>query len=128
MSTGYLYCISNKTTPSVLWIGVTYESSPLEHVKQLNNQKIKYPTPFTLEFAKKIKKAKQKELTLYALLEHFTIRTQPNKDVFKLEVHEAKMFFDLIDGDMWYQNNYKFTVVMIISFIMLCFSWYILLR
>ncbi len=108
----------------MLWIGVVYASSPLDHVKQLNNQKLKYPTPFTLEFAKKIKKPKQKELALYALLDHFTIRTQPNKDVFKIEVHEAKLFFDLIDGDMWHKNNYTFTVVMIISFILFCFMCY----
>lgn len=124
MSTGYLYCISNKTIPGILRIGITYESSPLEYVKQLNNQKIKYATPFTLEFAKKIKKPKQHELALYALLEHFTIRIQPNKDVFKLNVEEAKMFFDLIDGDMWYKTNYKFTIIMIISVFMLCFMLY----
>jgi hypothetical protein len=124
MSTGYLYCISNKTIPGILRIGITFESSPLEYVKQLNKQKIKYVTPFTLEFAKKIKKPKQHELALYALLEHFTIRIQPNKDVFKLNLEEAKMFFDLIDGEMWYKTNYKFIIVMIISVFMLSFMLY----
>ena len=98
MSSGYVYCISNKTTPSVLRIGVTYES-PLEYVKQLNNQKIKYPNPFILEFTKKVKQPKQKETDIYAFLEEFTIRPNSNKDIFKLALEEAKMLFDLIEED-----------------------------
>lgn len=121
MATGYLYCISNKTIPDILRIGVS--DSPNDYVKRLNNAKIKYPTPFVLEFVKKVKNPIQKMYALYALLDNFTIHIHPDKDVFKLEVREAKMFFDLIEKDTSI-IHYKKCIVIIIVILMSCVFWY----
>lgn len=120
MSTSYLYCISNKTIPDILRIGVS--DSPAEYVKRLNNAKIKYPTPFILEFTKKVKQPIQKLHALYDVLDNFTIRIHPDKDVFKLEVREAKMVFDLIKDTP--DITYKKSIVMSIVFIVSCVFWY----
>jgi hypothetical protein len=118
MTTGYLYCISNKTIPDILRIG--YSESPTDYVERLNNAKIKYPNPFILEFTKKVNEPAQKIQALYDLLDHFTIRIHPDKDVFKLEVREAKMFFDLIKDTEPSNTSIKKNIIMSIVFIVLC--------
>jgi hypothetical protein len=132
MTTGYLYCISNKTIPDILRIG--YADSPTDYVCRLNNAKIKYPTPFILEFTKKVKEPVQKVQALYDVLEHFTIRIHPDKDVFILEVREAKMVFDLIKGTEPPENTFikknkiKKNIIMSIVFIVLCVYGYYFTR
>jgi hypothetical protein len=79
------------------------------------------------EFAKKVKNPLQKEVTIYTLLEHFTDRIHPDKDIFTIDIYEAKMFFDLIDGDTWTKTNYKqiFVIVIMMAALSLCLFLYL---
>ncbi len=98
---GYVYCFSNISMPGFLKIGMT-KRTPLERLKEANRSYTwTPPTPYILEIAKKVKNAKQKEKILHKLLEQYAERINPNREFFRVSVDEIKIFFDLMDGEMW---------------------------
>lgn len=101
MGLGYLYCFSNESMPGILKCGMT-ERTPDQRLKEANaSDTWRPPTPYKIEFAKKVQEPKCKEATLHKLLEQYTMRINPRREFFRVSVEEVRTFFDLMDGDMW---------------------------
>ena len=98
MSHGYIYCFSNPSMPGILKVGMT-ERTPEIRLGEANARKTWLPTPYKIEFAKKVLNPKQKEKTLHTLLEQYTDRINPH-EFFRVSPEEVRVFFDLMDGEM----------------------------
>lgn len=109
-ATGYLYCFSNRTMPGVLKIGMT-EREPQQRLKEANTSDTwRPPTPYVLEFAKKVKNPKYKETLLHTLLSQYTERINPKREFFRVSSEEVNAFFNLMDGDYIVPNSGEETV------------------
>jgi hypothetical protein len=97
---GWIYCISNTAMPGLLKIGMT-ERTPDIRLSEANTSNTWIPMPFVLEMAKRVTNPEQKEKTLHKLLEQYTERINPRREFFRVTLEEVKVFFDLIDGEMW---------------------------
>jgi hypothetical protein len=101
MSYGYIYCFSNASMQGILKIGIT-ERTPEDRLREANaSDTWKPPTPYNIEFAKKVLNPYQKEKTLHALLEQYTERIHSRREFFRVSLEEVRTFFDLMDGEMW---------------------------
>ena len=101
MTDGYLYCFSNESMPGILKIGMT-ERTPEIRLNEANSSDTwRPPTPYKIEFAKKVLNPKQKETTLHNLLSQYTERINPKREFFRVSLEEIKTFFELIDGVLW---------------------------
>lgn len=97
---GYLYCISNEYMPGILKIGKTTRD-PETRLREANSCKTWAIPVFRIEFAKKVQDVDGKEKTLHRLLEQYTERIYNRREFFRVSLEEVKVFFDLIDGEMW---------------------------
>ena len=105
MTDGYLYCFSNQSMPGILKVGMT-ERTPKIRLNEANSSDTwRPPTPYKIEFAKKVLNPKQKETTLHNLLSQYTERINPKREFFRVSSEEVKTFFDLIDGDLWVKED-----------------------
>ena len=87
--------------PSILKVGMT-ERTPEVRLSEANaSDTWRPPTPYKIEFAKKVSNSAQKEKTLHTLLEQYTDRIHPNREFFRVSPEEIRVFFDLMDGEMW---------------------------
>jgi hypothetical protein len=101
MTIGYLYCFSNRSMPHILKIGVTTRE-PLIRLKEANSSDTwKPPTPYEMEFAKRVISPNEKETMLHTILAKYTERINPNREFFRASVEEVKNLFDLIDGEYY---------------------------
>tara|TARA_B100001094_G_scaffold39000_2_gene33428 strand:+ start:2168 stop:3241 length:1074 start_codon:yes stop_codon:yes gene_type:complete len=100
---GYVYCISNEFMPGIYKVGVTMRS-PLERLKEANSSDTwKIPT-YKIEFAKKVMDPKDKEKKLHKLLEKLMTRVHTRREFFRGEVNDVREIFDLLDGEIWYED------------------------
>jgi hypothetical protein len=105
MTDGYLYCFSNESMSGILKVGMT-ERTPVIRLNEANSSDTwRPPTPYKIEFAKKVLNPKQKETTLHSLLSQYTERINPKREFFRVSSEEVKTFFDLIDGDLWVKED-----------------------
>ena len=105
MTDGYLYCFSNESMPGILKVGMT-ERTPEIRLNEANSSDTwRPPTPYKIEFSKKVLNPKQKETTLHSLLSQYTERINPKREFFRVSSEEVKAFFDLIDGDLWVKED-----------------------
>jgi hypothetical protein len=87
--------------PGILKVGMT-ERTPDIRLREANaSDTWRPPTPYTIEFAKKVYNATKKEKTLHSLLEQYTDRIHPRREFFRVSQEEVLSFFDLMDGEMW---------------------------
>lgn len=101
MTDGYIYCFSNPSMPGILKVGMT-ERTPDIRLSEANaSDTWRPPTPYKLEFAKKISNPFQKEKTLHTLLEQYTDRINPRREFFRVSSEEVHKFFELMDGEIW---------------------------
>ena len=101
MNDGYIYCFSNPCMPGILKVGMT-ERTPVIRLGEANTSDTwRPPTPYKIEFAKKVSDASGKEKTLHTLLEQYTERIHPRREFFRISPEEVRKFFDLMDGEMW---------------------------
>ena len=101
MTEGYIYCFSNSSMPGILKVGMT-ERMPEIRLSEANaSDTWRPPTPYKIEFAKKVSNPSQKEKTLHTLLEQYTERIHPRREFFRVSQEEVLKFFDLMDGEMW---------------------------
>jgi hypothetical protein len=100
MSEGYLYCFSNESMPGILKIGMTERTPELRLNEANGSDTWKPPTPYKIEFAKKVLNPKQQETMIHKLLEQYTERINPKREFFRISVEKARIFFDLIDDDL----------------------------
>ena len=98
MTDGYIYCFSNPAMPYLVKIGMT-KYTPEVRLSQANKPYTWIPQSFKIEFAKKVSNPRQKEKTLHRLLKQD--RPEPRKEFFRVSPEKVRMFFDLIDGEMW---------------------------
>ena len=105
MNMGTLYCFSNESMPGILKIGMT-ERTPEARLAEANSSDTwRPPTPYKIEFAKKVYNHKDKEKCLHILLEQYTERIHPRREFFRVSPEEVRKFFDLMDGEMWIQAS-----------------------
>jgi hypothetical protein len=105
----YLYCFSNPSMPAFVKVGCTTKPhrTPRDRLFEANKHDTwKPPLPYTIEFAKKVCNAPAKEKILHKLLEKHFSRPNPNQEFFKTTPREVRLFFDLIDGEMWEEQQY----------------------
>lgn len=106
--TGYIYCLSNELMPGLLKIGMTMRT-PEDRIKELYTTGV--PTPFKIEFAKKVSDVVQKEKVLHLLLGKYTSRL-PGREFFKTDTTTVRDFFALMDGEEWVSEEDKFLTEM----------------
>ena len=105
MTNGYIYCFSNPSMPGLLKVGMT-ERTPEERLSEANaSDTWRPPTPYKIEFAKKVSNPSQKEKTLHTLLEQYTDRINPRREFFRVSQKEVFKFFELMDGEMWAETR-----------------------
>jgi len=87
--------------PGILKVGMT-ERTPEERLSEANaSDTWRPPTPYKIDFAKKVSNPFQKEKTLHTLLGQYTDRIHPRREFFRLSQEEVLKFVDLMDGEMW---------------------------
>ena len=105
MNEGYIYCFSNKSMLGILKVGMT-ERTPDVRLNEANSSDTwRPPTPYKIEFAKKVSNPKHKEITLHTLLSQYTERINPRREFFRVSSEEVKEFFNLMDGDLWIEKT-----------------------
>ena len=106
MSYGYLYVFSNPSMPGILNIGMT-ERSPYERLREANvTDTWRPPTPYKLEFAKKVMDVKQKEVRLHKMLDQYHERINPHREFFRVDIDKVREFFELMDGEYYLETDY----------------------
>ena len=98
MTEGYVYCLSNPEMRGILKIGMT-DRTPEERVKELFTSGV--PSPFKIEFAKKVKNPREKEAILHQLLENYHERVYSRREFFRVSPEEVHKFFELMEGEWW---------------------------
>lgn len=97
MANGYIYCCSNASMPGILKIGMT-ERTPEDRLREANTSDTwKPPTPYNIEFAKKVLNPSQKEKTMHSVLKEH--RIHPDREFFRVSLKEVKIHFDSMDGE-----------------------------
>ena len=93
--------------PGILKVGMT-ERTPEIRLNEANSSDTwRPPSPYKIEFAKKVLNPKQKETTLHSLLSQYTEQINPKREFFRVSSEEVNAFFDLIDGDLWVKKDYE---------------------
>lgn len=103
MNYGYLYCFSNQSMIGILNVGMT-EKSPKDILNESNTFNTwRPPTPYKIEFAKKVYNPYEKKQKIHnALKEH---RIHSDGEFFRVSSEEVRNLFDLPDGEMWNDDN-----------------------
>ena len=90
--------------PGILKVGMT-NKTPEARLSEANvSDTWRPPTPYKIEFAKKVYNTAQKEKTLHTLLAQYTNRIHPRREFFRVSQEEVRKFFDLMDGEMWVET------------------------
>jgi len=90
--------------PGILKVGMT-NRTPVIRLGEANaSDTWRPPSPYKIEFAKKVSDASGKENTLHTLLEQYTDRIHPRREFFRVSPEEVRKFFDLMDGEMWVET------------------------
>lgn len=89
----------------ILKIGMTMRTPVTRLIEANRTDTWRPPTPYKLEFAKRVCNPKQKEKTLHILLAQYTERINPHREFFRISVEEVNTFFSLIDGELWTESN-----------------------
>jgi hypothetical protein len=87
--------------PDILEVGMT-EKEVVFRLKEANRADAwRPPTPYRIEFAKRVQNPKQKEKLIHTLLSQYTEKVNPTQKFFRVSKEEVRAFFDLTDGDYW---------------------------
>ena len=96
---GWIYCLSNPTMPEIYKIGLTTRT-PEERLSEANASP-DIPTPYKLEFARKVSDVSSKERNLHTILEMDNERVNPKREFFQTNLERIRMLFNLMDGEWW---------------------------
>lgn len=105
MKFGYIYCLSNVSMPGILKIGMTIRKPEIRLLEANMADTWRPPTPYKIEFAKKVYNFKEKEKTLHKLLEKYADRINPRREFFRVSIEDVRLFFDLMDGEQWVKTS-----------------------
>lgn len=109
MSEGFVYCFSNSSMPGILKIGMTIRTPEARLLDANSSDTWRPPTPYIIEFAKKVSNPKQIEFTTHIFLTENFERINPKREFFRISIDDAKNIFDLIDGDYWIKPKMEIT-------------------
>jgi hypothetical protein len=98
---GSVYCLSNISMLELLKVGASHEESPKKRVLD-GNTCTWVPTPFHIEFAKKVKNPFKIEKEIHAKLAEYRLK---GKEFFKVSVEIVRKIFDEIDGVEWTESS-----------------------
>jgi len=101
MTEGYLYCMSNPALPGILKVGFTTRT-PEDRAREFNGTNL--PQPYKVEFAKLIANPEEKEKAMHRVLTRYGERVNENREFFRIDLNQAREFFDLLEGDYYYEN------------------------
>ena len=95
---GWIYAMTNPSMPGLTKVGMTTREPEARLLEANTSGTWGPPTPYTLEFAKKVSKPLQKEKELHAIMKKE--RINPRREFFSISPEEVLKLFDLIDGEM----------------------------
>ena len=99
MSEGYIYCFANKSMAGIYKIGMT-EKTPEHRLSEANSSDTwRPPTPYTIEFAKRVSNPREKESIIHNILKHSRINSK--REFFNDSIERIRLIFDLPDGEYW---------------------------
>ena len=95
---GYIYCVSNESMPSILNIGITTKT-PEVSMEDINGLPGIWhpPTPYKCEFAKRVWNIERKLCAIHRLFAY--CRIHPEREFFRMTLEEARAVFDLLDDE-----------------------------
>jgi hypothetical protein len=103
MNYGYLYCFSNQSMIGILNVGMT-EKSPKDILNESNTfDTWRPPTPYKIEFAKKVYNPYEKGQKIHNALKEYRIHS--DGEFFRVSPEEVRNLFDLPDGKMWNEDD-----------------------
>ena len=105
MTTGYVYCMTNESMHGVVKIGMTTRKMEARLNEANKRDTFKIPTLFVVAIAKKVNDPKDKEQTLHKILTHLGRRVEQRREFFNASVEDVKLYFDLMDGELWQPKN-----------------------
>ena len=105
MTTGYVYCMTNESMHGVVKIGMTTRKMEVRLNEANKRDTFKIPTLFVVAIAKKVNDPKDKEQTLHKILTHLGRRVEQRREFFNASVEDVKLYFDLMDGELWQPKN-----------------------
>jgi hypothetical protein len=98
---GYIYAMANDSMPGLLKVGMT-EREPTDRLRDANSSDTwRPPTPFKIMMAKAVREPRAKEASLHALLAKLGTRINTNREFFRISMEDARLAFDLLDGEYW---------------------------
>ena len=100
-SKGYIYAFCKKDVPDIFKIGMT-KKTPIDILYESYNDNWSLDT-YKLAIAKYVSDPNKKINSLHHLLTNNSKRINPHKEFFKISLENLKLYFDLIDGDIWYE-------------------------
>ena len=107
MSEGYIYCFGNKSMAGIYKIGMT-EKTPEHRLSEANSSDTwRPPTPYTIEFAKRVSNPREKESIIHNILKHS--RINPKREFFNDSIERIRLIFDLSDGEYWHHDRQTVT-------------------
>ena len=62
------------------------------------------PTPYKIEFAKKVSNAPLKEKKIHSLLEQHAERIHSQREFFRASLKVVRKYFDRMTGEMWTES------------------------
>ena len=119
MSEGYLYCLSNEANIGVFNIGFTV-SLPSILLSNINEFIVTPNSPYKIEIAKQVKNPDDKKLKIHKILNKY--RIDSNQNFFKVNVEKIIDLINLIDGDLWVENNAEKEIDNMCRDMSLCFN------
>ena len=84
--------------PGLLKVGMTDWSPSIRLGEANQTDTYRPPTPYHMEFAKKVVDSREKERILHNILSRYTDRVNPKREFFRASVEEVRILFDLLDG------------------------------
>lgn len=99
---GWIYAMTNPSMPGLTKVGMTTRVPEARLFEANTSGTWGPPTPYTIEFAKKVLNPLQKEKALHAVMKKE--RINPRREFFSISPEEVLKLFDLIDGKMWVET------------------------
>jgi T5orf172 domain len=98
---GYIYCLSNPSFQGLFKVGIT-RNDPKTRARQLYTTGV--PTPFKIEFAKRVKLPEKKENSVHDILGDYGYRLNSNREFFQCDKSVILEIFTVIKG-IWYSDE-----------------------
>jgi T5orf172 domain len=96
---GWVYAMSNESMPGLIKIGFT-SRSPSERLEEANAPStFGPPTPYRIEFAKRVLNANQREKMIHRILSRD--RVNMSREFFRVSLEVVRDVFALMDGEEW---------------------------